>query len=203
MFHWGDEGAFLHGDALLQVTQHSGGFPELGPPLVYSSKVDQKFKTAFTAAKNILQGENSSPEHFMWYATKNLSEGTLRRRELSPTHTSTRVCQILEAHPSEEMAIPPPPTKASTHMQRRKAWIMPCKFMPDFFNNVGPPSEATENGIACPSLSTDPATALSRFSNICQMVEHMLHQMDQKYLLSPKSNPGQNESGQSGRLTWG
>ena len=44
-------------DAAQQITQHTGGFPiELGPPLVYSSKVDQKFKTAFTAAKNVLQG---------------------------------------------------------------------------------------------------------------------------------------------------
>ena len=45
-------------DAAQQVTQHTGGFPELGPPLVYSSKVDQKFKTAFTAAKNVLQGRS-------------------------------------------------------------------------------------------------------------------------------------------------
>ena len=48
-------------EAAQKVTQHTGGFPELGPPLVYSSKVDQKFKTAFTAAKNVLQGCPSSP----------------------------------------------------------------------------------------------------------------------------------------------
>lgn len=43
-------------EAAQQVVEHKGGFPELGPPLVYSSKVHQKFKTAFTAAKNVLQG---------------------------------------------------------------------------------------------------------------------------------------------------
>lgn len=48
-------------DAAQQITQHTGGFPELGPPLVYSSKVDQKFKTAFTAAKNVLQGRLHCP----------------------------------------------------------------------------------------------------------------------------------------------
>ena len=48
-------------DAAQQITQHTGGFPELGPPLVYSSKVDQKFKTAFTAAKNVLQGKLHCP----------------------------------------------------------------------------------------------------------------------------------------------
>lgn len=43
-------------EAAQQITPYTGGFPELGPPLVYSSKVNQKFKTAFTAAKNVLQG---------------------------------------------------------------------------------------------------------------------------------------------------
>lgn len=43
-------------NAAQQITQHMGGFPELGPPLVYSSKVDQKFKVARTEAKSVLQG---------------------------------------------------------------------------------------------------------------------------------------------------
>ena len=33
-----------------------GSFPEMGPPLVHSSKVDQRFKNAFQGARNILQG---------------------------------------------------------------------------------------------------------------------------------------------------
>ena len=38
------------------VTPYTGGFPELGPPLVHSSNVDQRFKEALTAAKMILAG---------------------------------------------------------------------------------------------------------------------------------------------------
>jgi hypothetical protein len=48
-------------EAAQQILQHTGGFPDLGPPLVYSSKVDQKFKTTFAAAKNILQGITTPP----------------------------------------------------------------------------------------------------------------------------------------------
>ena len=35
-----------------------GSFPEMGPPLVHSSKVDQRFKNAFQGARNILQGNS-------------------------------------------------------------------------------------------------------------------------------------------------
>ena len=42
--------------AVQSVTDYTGNFPELGPPLVHSSKVDQRYKSAFRAAKNILQG---------------------------------------------------------------------------------------------------------------------------------------------------
>lgn len=45
--------------AVQSVSEYRGNFPELGPPLVHSSKVDQRYKTAFTAAKNILQGDHS------------------------------------------------------------------------------------------------------------------------------------------------
>ena len=43
-------------DAAQQVTPYCGGFPELGPPLVQSFKVDQKFKTTLADCKNVLQG---------------------------------------------------------------------------------------------------------------------------------------------------
>ena len=42
--------------AVQQVTPYTGGFPEMGPPLVHNAKVDQRFKDAVTAAKMILQG---------------------------------------------------------------------------------------------------------------------------------------------------
>ena len=42
--------------AAQQITPYTGGFPELGPPLVHSSKVDQRFKAALASAKNVLQG---------------------------------------------------------------------------------------------------------------------------------------------------
>lgn len=48
-------------EAAKQVTVFEGSFPELGPPLIYSSKVDQKFKIALASAKNVMQGR-----HFHW-----------------------------------------------------------------------------------------------------------------------------------------
>ena len=48
--------------AAQQVTPYNGGFPELGPPLVHSSKVDQRFKAAFASAKNVLQGAHQMQE---------------------------------------------------------------------------------------------------------------------------------------------
>lgn len=43
--------------AVQAVTPYKGSFPELGPPLVHSSRIDMRFKAAFQAAKNILQGK--------------------------------------------------------------------------------------------------------------------------------------------------
>lgn len=45
--------------AVQSVTEYTGNFPEMGPPLVHSSKVDQRFKGAIQAAQNILQGESA------------------------------------------------------------------------------------------------------------------------------------------------
>ena len=39
------------------IEPFAGSFPEMGPPLVHSSKVDQRFKNAFQGARNILQGK--------------------------------------------------------------------------------------------------------------------------------------------------
>lgn len=39
------------------VEPFTGSFPEMGPPLVHSSKIDQRLKSALQGAKNILQGE--------------------------------------------------------------------------------------------------------------------------------------------------
>lgn len=50
--------------AVQAVTPYTGSFPELGPPQVHSSRSDQRFKSAFQAAKNILQGGFST--HNMW-----------------------------------------------------------------------------------------------------------------------------------------
>ena len=38
------------------VEPYNGSFPEMGPPLVHSAKVDQRFKNALQGAKNALQG---------------------------------------------------------------------------------------------------------------------------------------------------
>jgi len=38
------------------VEPFAGSFPEMGDPLVHSTKVDQRFKLALQAAKNILLG---------------------------------------------------------------------------------------------------------------------------------------------------
>lgn len=43
------------------VLPFAGGWPELGPPLVHSSKVDQTFKSALAAAKSVLQGDSTVP----------------------------------------------------------------------------------------------------------------------------------------------
>ena len=47
-------------EAVQAVEPYTGSFPEMGPPLVHSAKVDQCFKNAFQSAKNILQGESST-----------------------------------------------------------------------------------------------------------------------------------------------
>ena len=46
--------------AVQTVEEFAGNFPELGPPLVHSSKVDQRYKSSFLSAKNILQGMQSN-----------------------------------------------------------------------------------------------------------------------------------------------
>lgn len=50
-------------EAVQAVEPYTGSFPEMGPPLVHSANVDQRFKNAFQSAKNILQGDDSCIWH--------------------------------------------------------------------------------------------------------------------------------------------
>lgn len=77
-------------DAASQVVSFTGGFPELGPPLVQSVKVDQKFKTAFATCKNVLQGEDPDPSHCL---------SSLACQAMNPAFTTralTRAFKILQ-----------------------------------------------------------------------------------------------------------
>lgn len=45
-------------EAITKATPYTGGFPELGPPIVHSEGVDHRFKEAYTACKNVMAGKD-------------------------------------------------------------------------------------------------------------------------------------------------
>jgi hypothetical protein len=51
--------------AVTAATPYTGGFPELGPPLVHSQGVDYRFKEAYSAAKMIMEG---AIKVYLWYS---------------------------------------------------------------------------------------------------------------------------------------
>eukprot|EP00884_Botryococcus_braunii_P014175 jgi/Botrbrau1/22759/Bobra.0132s0090.2 len=104
-------------EAITKATPYTGGFPELGPPIVHSEGVDHRFKEAYTGCKNVMAGYEHPVDHIVEELLTCLDDPALAHMQFSevfavqqtriPVDLANKIEKMMGAHEKQLLAHDP------------------------------------------------------------------------------------------------